>query len=419
MGLPVVYISEAHARVWGVTDAAGNPLGSISLADLRLVPVELAALDEATVYEKVRTQLGAPADSVVEEIIPDDQRLWIAADERGKLLGMATVATLGLTPEEATASDQAGLHRRIRQMLGLADVRIESPQQHRLAQHLLAALGNRPAAGRDITPDAAAQQATDAAIYAELVERYIAVHSACQSLIDGLRAAGTDVERTIMLRQALGWGVTSISDPADREALLAALSGVVPPANARALVDLAETTAQALAVRLVAAPAVADLVAPAQIGAPLLDHEQRKRDQRPDGVPTLAQAIVNLASPHAKLAILACWSQAALLGNTQLDVLQNELALDENWLTVVAAVRPPLARLEALQLELPNPLVAWSSSPGDPWRTGEDQVVQKNLQARRDASALEMQLNERFVAAYGSATTWAREKVALGLIDSF
>ena len=100
LGLPLVYISEGHARVWVVKDTGANPLGSVSLVDLRLLPTELAALDQATLHDKICAQLGVPADNVVEEIVPDDLRLWIAADERGALLGMATVATLGITPEE-------------------------------------------------------------------------------------------------------------------------------------------------------------------------------------------------------------------------------------------------------------------------------------------------------------------------------
>jgi hypothetical protein len=419
LGLPLVYISEVHAREWVVNAADGTGLGRVSLVDLRLLPGELAALDEATLHDRIRTHLGAPADSTVEEIVPGDLRLWIAVNEHDTLLGLATVTTLDITPENASASDQPTLHRRIRQTLGLAQVRIDSPQQHQLAQHFVAALGSRPAAGRDVTQDTIVQKAVDADIYAELSNRYTALHSACQTLIDGLRTAADDAQRASLLRRALGWGTTSISEPADREALFAALRSATPPISARSLADLAETTAKVMQDRLAASPVPADLVSPTQISSPLPDHAERKRDQRPDGIPTLALAIANLASPQGKLAILACWPQATLLSNTHLNVQQNEPTLDETWLTIVAAVRPPLARLEALQLELDAPLVAWSSSPGDPWRTREDNIVKENLKKRAAASALQMSLNERFVAAYSSAATWAGEKVAVGLIDSF
>ena len=45
--------------------------------------------------------------------------------------------------------------------------------------------------------------------------------------------------------------------------------------------------------------------------------------------------------------------------------------------------------------------------------------MKENLKKRAAASALQMSLNERFVAAYGSADTWAGDKVAVGLIDTF
>nr|WP_180204879.1 hypothetical protein [Pseudomonas sp. SbOxS1]NYU04879.1 hypothetical protein [Pseudomonas sp. SbOxS1] len=415
---PLVYISEGHAREWVVKDAEGNPLGSVSLVDLGTRPTELAALDQTALYDKIRTQIGAAVDAVVEEIKPDDLRLWIAADEDNALLGMATVATLGITPQEASAN-QSELHLRIRQTLGLAQVCIDPPPQHQLAQHLAAALGNRPAAGRDVTQDASTQQAVDADIYVELTHRYSALHSACVNLIAGLRAAGNDAARTVLLRRALGWGVTSISKRADREALFAALCGTVASASASHLADVAEATAKALEDRLGGAPEPAKLAARARIGAQLHDHDQRKREQQPDGIPTLAQAIANLAAPQGKLAILACWSRKTLLGSTQLVVQHDEPALDDSWLTVVATVRPPLARLEALQLALADPLVAWSSSPADPWRTGKANVVKANLKKRSEASTLQMSLNERFVAAYGSTNAWAGDHVAVGLIDSF
>ena len=419
LGLPLVFISQGQQRMWAIRDADGNSLGTLSLIDLRLLPAELAALDEAALYDRLRAQRGAPADSIIEEILPDDLRLWTAVDEYGSLLGMASIETLALSAEVASTIDQPSLHRLVRQALGLANLRIEPARQHELAQHLAGSLGNRPAAGRDITQDPAAQRSIDAAIYAELLGRYTALYSACQNLIAVLRAAADDAERSSLLRRALSWGMTSISEPADHEALFAALLNRVPAAELRPLSELSEMLAQVLEERLKAAPAPADLAPAEQISAPLADHEQRKSLAQPDGVPSLAQAMARLALPQGKLAILACWPQATLLNSTGLNIGQNDAALDESWLTIVAAVRPPLARLEALQLELALPLSAWTSAPGDPWRTGQQQVIQANLQKRAAGSALDMTLNERFAVAYGSDTAFAAESVAVALIDSF
>ena len=82
----------------------------------------------------------------------------------------------------------------------------------------------------------------------------------------------------------------------------------------------------------------------------------------------------------------------------------------------MAAVRPALARLEALQLGLDNPLVAWSNAPGDPFLTA---AVAANLANRSSASVTELDVDRRFVAAYGPAGAWTGERVAVGLVDSF
>jgi hypothetical protein len=422
LALPLAFVREGRFRAWDVADAVGTPLGRVSTADLALLPADLAALDQAALQARITAHLGAPADSVVTEAVfadPREQRTWIAEDADGRLLGIASLATLGITADAADQLDGAALSRLARLALGVPMVRIEAPTEHELARHVVAALGDRPAAGRDIIRDPAAQRGIDAAVYGELVERYTALHGACQVLINDLRAAPDDAIRTTLIRRALGWGVTVLGDPSDREALFAALAGSPAPAGSRPLTELAEATAVALAVRLEAAPTPADLVSDDALSAPLPDHEERKRDGRPDGIPSLARALATLASPQGRVAILACWPRAALLASTGLETGQTEPELDEAWLTVVAAVRPALARLEALHLELDPALGVWTSSPGDPWRTGVDAPVQANRRAREETSVVAMSMTDRLAAAYGTPDAWAGEMVAVGLIDAF
>lgn len=422
LGLPLAFVREGRLRAWDVADAAGATLGRVSTADLGFRPADLAALDQEGLRARITEHLGAPDDSVVTETVfadPREQRTWIVEDADDGLLGIATLARLGITPDEADELEDPELHRRARMALGVPMVRVDAPGEHELARHFVAALGDRPAAGRDIVRDPATQRGIDAAVYAELVERYTALHGACQRLVDDLRAAPDDATRTTLIRRALGWGVTVMGDPSDREALFAALTGAPAPDGSRPLSELAEATALALAGRLKAAPTPADLAPDDGLGAPLPDHEQRKRDGRPDGIPTLARSIATLASPHGRLAILARWPRAALLANTGLEVGQREDGLDEAWLTVVAAVRPALARLEALQLELDPTLGAWTSSPGDAWRTSMDAAVQANRRAREETSVTAMSMTDRLAAAYGTPDAWVGESVAVGLIDAF
>ena len=384
LGLPLVTVSQGSNRVWLVEEGLGNPPGRVSLADLSLTVAALAALDDATLHDHIRARLGAPAGAEVTEIMPDDPRMWRVHDEHGGLRGMADLVTLGLTPAAADALPEPALQRQVRQQLGLPQVRIDPPRQHQLAQQLTAALGSRPAAGRDF-----ADEAADNLIRAELADRYGRLRAAGQQTIDDLLNAADDDQRRAALRRALAWGVTPVSEPAQRDAFLAALSGSVPPPDAAPLADLVTQVAEALTQRLAAVPAA------------------------PDSIPSLAQALAELAAPQGKLAILARWPQAALRTVTQLVVDQPEPALDEAWLTVVAAARAPLARLEALQLEA-APLQSWSSAPGDPWQQAQ---VQANL-AGRAASLMDLTM-PRFVAAYGPAGVWASEDIAAGLIDAF
>jgi hypothetical protein len=422
LGLPLAFVRDGRLRAWDVADAVGTPLGRVSTADLGLRPADLAALDEAALQARITGHLRAPADSVVSEALfadPREQRVWIVEDADGSLLGIATLASLGLSADAADQLAQPDLHRRARVALGVPRVRVDAPAEHELARHFVAALGDRPAAGRDVVRDPATQRAIDGAVYVELVERYTALHRACQVLFADLRAAPDDAARTILIRRALGWGVTVMGDPMDREALFAALTGAPAPEGSRPVRELAEATAVALEGRLKAAPTPADLVPEDAVGTPLPDHEERKRDGRPDGIPSLARAIATLASPQGRVAILACWPRAALLASTNLETDQPDTGLDEAWLTVVAAVRPALARLEALQLELDPALGAWTSSPGDPWRTGADAPVQANRRVREETSVAAMSMTDRLAAAYGTPGAWQGEKVAVGLIDAF
>ncbi len=76
----------------------------------------------------------------------------------------------------------------------------------------------------------------------------------------------------------------------------------------------------------------------------------------------LLAAAVALVSPTGQLAVMG------ELRSTALPVLERTDVLDAEWLTVAAAVRPALARLELHQLAADAPLVAWTNRPADPWQ---------------------------------------------------
>jgi hypothetical protein len=85
-------------------------------------------------------------------------------------------------------------------------------------------------------------------------------------------------------------------------------------------------------------------------------------------------------------------------------------ALDEEWLTVTAAVRPPLARLEAWQLARgAGPWRAWSTHAGDPWRAT---WLAANAGDRKAAPSEQ-------AIAYGVAAAFEKERVGVVLLDRF
>lgn len=373
------------------TPPSGYQLESVVLSTLPFVSVDGLESDANPI------RLADPSVAAFLESKLGVDWSWSAlGDIDGALLGTVTLQELGLSPIDTLALSDEFLCDLALRKLGLVQARCAAPRKHQLAQQLVAVLSNRPAAGRDFTSQPDAQKSADTAIYAELSSRYAKLHDACRQMIDDLRNAADDALRITALRRALAWGVTPISEAATRETLLAALTGTELPEDPIPLGEVTKVASEVLEKRFTEAPKPEDLAAIVQIS-------------------TLAQTIANLASPNSKLAILACWSREAFVDNTKLVTAETEPALDEDWLTVVAASRANLARLEALQLEMDPPLESWSSSPNDPWQS---EIVKANLTIRETVSPLKLQM-PRFAAAYGTAEAWTGDKVAAGLIDTF
>ena len=253
---------------------------------------------------------------------------------------------------------------------------------HRRARDLVRALGTQPALPSDLADGPV--PALDAAVLAELTTRYDLLRDAAAAGIEALRTAADTPALIAALRTALRWGIAPALAQEQRAPWLAALLDGTEPADPGLLPALAADAADALAARLRAAPAPGDR---APIG----------------------RSIAELAAPEGQLAVLGCFS----LGFAR---LASDLALDDDWLPVVAAVRPHLGRLEALQLEAlvggGTGFAPVSSAPGDHWRT----AALRDLRAARSRRAA----LPRFVAGYGLGDVWAADvPVAVGLVDSW
>ncbi|MFC6064374.1 hypothetical protein [Streptomyces ochraceiscleroticus] len=270
-----------------------------------------------------------------------------------------TLADLGLEPIDALAFTGAHLERLAADAAGAPLATRVGSARHDRAVRLALLLGQSPATAQALADDSAPEvaPADDTAVRL----RYRRVRTVAQALLARLRS-DSPADRQAALAAARRWGIAPTE-----------VTGETPAARA----------AELLAARLAAAPG-GDLPEPVTAD--------------------LVPALVSLVSPTGRLAVLGRLRGAEVPG------LSPVPELDRDWLTVVAAVREPLARLEAHQLAAGGPASAgpaftsWSSRPADPWQTADPP---SRLVAGYAAAGLD-------IAALG-----ADDEVAVALLDRF
>jgi hypothetical protein len=207
-----------------------------------------------------------------------------------------------------------------------------------------------------------------------LAARFASLRGAALDLVQRLGAAATDADRRSALVQAARWGLVPASG------------------------DLAVATAEAaetLQERVDGAPAAADPTAE---------------------LSELTALIRALAAPGATLPVSADVSIAAIAD--AVGVFGQEPAgaggrprLDATWLELIAAVRPPLARLEAYQALAAAvssaPLAAATNHPGDPWL----ELVAPEGPGNRGVPQL--------AVVYGPAPLLSGGEAAFGVLDGW
>ncbi len=417
VGGPPLAVREEEIRVWAVRDPSGAS-ATVSSVDLPLPPSRLADKSERQVRTAVIAAAGlSPASAVEVQAPPEDARLWTPWSSVGEPVAMVPASLM-----TADASDPADLHRLVRIAAGRPEViGVVPPPQLGGARAFCDALGS-PASERDLAVPGSPAPATDAA-YATLVARYRAVFAALAAArtaagsAAALGVGGAGAQRAA-IRVAAQWGVTPDSDPADAATFRAAMCGQPVPPGATSLRDLTRTVRSVLAERLAAAPSPGSLRSPAKMATPQKeDAVDRRATGIPDGVPSLARALSTLAAPQGNLPILIEWSLARLNEATGI-APQPRPGLDEAWLSIAAAVRPPLARIEAVQLDALRggaaPLTMWASGP-DPWLVDEISAVQ----VARATEPIEQTPTPRFRAAFGPPTAFDGTSVAVGVVDAY
>jgi hypothetical protein len=245
-----------------------------------------------------------------------------------------TLAEVGLTPADALVVDGADLDALVATLAGADTSALQRPGGAAAVRDAAAVLGERPLQSVDLGLDPADAPAFDGPVRLELEARLGALTARAAALADRLEVPADDADRDDALLQAARWAVRATPDL---------------DATARAA-----EAATVLRGRLAEVPAVP--------GATTIDR--------------LAEAVVALLAPRARLPLLV--TAAAPLPGVGLLTAEETGAggrpvLDETWLELIAAVRPPLARLEAHQAMASwsgaAPWAAATSHPGDPWAT--------------------------------------------------
>lgn len=325
-----------------------------------------------------------------------------------------TLADLGIAPLEAAFMSEDFVAQIVRSRVGAAGARIVPPTQHALMRQLAGSFGGVPATFSDISkspnPADADERQSVEKVRSDLAARYKELSLKLTQFVEEANLLLDDAERKAWLRRALPWGVTGVAAANTPSPLADILFGefvVDPdapeplPTEAEVLKQLVMEAAKALNERL---DRVSKETDPASAASPF---------------PQVARAIGDLVTPGGRVSLTARWPTGALRGASGLRDEAPEAALETDWLPPVAAVRPALARLEAVQLRASllahtTPLTAWTSSENF-WRAD---IVKANIEARAAGNLTKPDLS-RFVAAFGPADAWAGGDVAVSLIDQF
>jgi hypothetical protein len=352
---------------WEVLEPGGT-IATISLDDFALAAVDAVVLSEE---ELARLVLGAATDGSIL-----NGRFAVRRPDGTKQ--SVRLSDLGLAPGEIVLLTERALHERILATAPEGST-VEGPdapaglESQRRARRIIDVLGSQPALPADLLDTG--ESASDTAVRTELHARYERLHQIAGLARDALQLAAASSDETELrgaLRRAARWGITPATQAEET------------------LGDRVARAHDALDQRLGNAPV------PAEVGG-FAAHQ-------------IATLIAELAAPEGQLAVMSridldAWPTAFVAAP----------GLDEDWLAVTAAVRPPLARLEAHQIEgalggaWPS-FSTWSNRAGDPW------------QLSPDLSPNGEPLASRLIAMYGpvgTLPTAGASAVALGLLDSW
>ena len=385
----------------------------LSTAVLFAIPFEEPADDPQPGGSPAKIADGSIPPALEQMLGTAEQWTWARLVPGGPATTPVTLADFGLEPIDTLLLSPNTLDDMVRFRL---DAEREETlggtgrELQRRAREIIGAVGGQPALLRDIAAldetvsDAAQTRAGDDAILVDLQARYAVLREAAQRLIDALTTAVTAQDEAAMrlhVFTALRWGVRPMLNRAEQRTLWSVLLDDAAAPDAALLPRVAQDARDALKARLKAAPAT-------------------------DNREPIARKIAELAAPDGRLAILSRVDGETLARKSRVDIVNPANELDEQWLSVVAAVRPPLARLEAMQLQslfaqaMPS-LHTWCSAPDDPWR----KAALASMRQRRSTQGGQGRPGDvpRLVVAYTAGKVWQRDQqpaqLAISLVDSW
>jgi hypothetical protein len=395
------------------TPLSGRPIATVVLS---VVPFIDAPAEAALQPETSPGTLADPSVAALLVSLLGDAATWSWIGNGQQV----TLADLGLAPIDAVVLPTDDLQRLLTAALQsdragpAAGPAPDSPEKQatsfkqRQARELLQTLGRHPALTRDLTtwdtnnPADDSVLSADAAIRQDLLGRLTLLTKTAALLQTQLNVADLETRRTA-LRNALRWGIIPRLE-ADQDALIffAGLLAQVPSQDfltqfGNQLEDMTKAALTALADRGKKVPSPA-----------ILASTRAEANQ-------IAQAVAELAAPRGQLAVLSLLTADRLRQLTGLSTDAADTSLETDWLTVVAAVRPSLARLEAWRLErsisqTPS-LDVWSNAPADHWF--ENELATYGLSRPQSMKV------PRFVSAFGPPNVWQAAAVAVGVIDAW
>lgn len=331
----------------------------------------------------------------IEKKLGNDWEFIVKNEDTNETIASKKLSDLDLTIFDALSLSTDFLNECICHSCEYPKAKVVPPVQIRQAHQLISVLGSRPLIEQDVNNKISPGDLVKSNLYNEIHNRYKLLLSRSSELNAEMTKAleqGADIKQ--FLKPLLSWGILP-SDSDSQKMIISFLINNESIIDSEKLKELITEMNLVLKNRIDTAEGVNDDI------------------NQPDALGILTGKLANLASSNVKLNILGCWGSKDFKYNFQ-EISKNRESFDEEWLTKIAATRPNLARLEALQLEMNPAFDSWSNSPEDPWQT---EVVQRNLANRKDPGK---NLNfHPFKVAYGDSVAFNSEKMAIGMIDSF